>query len=368
MATTAKIARTDVPGEVPNTSNSSNTSYIEPGALFINVTDQKLYSANSSTYFEISTAGGGGGFANIAVINQTFNANGTANSFTLANSANTSRTFVFLNGVAQTPVTDFTVSNTTLSFALPPAANDVVSVFAVDISSPNDVEFTTDKFTANGTATIFSLGSSITANSYAFVLLNGVAQVPTVDYGISGSTLTFTSPPSSTDEILIISINAADNLTTTTFTGNGSNTQFTLTDPSTTAKTFVYLNGVSQMPINDYYVTGKTLTFTTPPANGDNIVARTFFYRIDAAGTNTHIQYNDSGFSSGSPGFIFDKSTNNVTISNTLNVASVRFTASNPPLTATSNGVAGTIAWDSGYIYVCVATNTWKRVAISTWP
>ena len=258
MATTAKIERTDVPGAVPNTTNSSNSSFIEPGALFINVTDQKLYSANSSTYFEVS--GSGGGSANVSVINQTFQGNDTNTAFTLSNSANTSRTFVFLNGVAQVPVTDFTVANTTLSFAAAPANTDTISVFAVDISSPNDVEFTTDKFTANGTATTFTLGSSITANSFAFVLLNGVAQVPTLDYGISGSTLTFAAAPTLTNEILVISINAANNLTTTTFTGNGSTVEFTMTDPSTTTKTFVYLNGVAQVPINDFYVSRHVLS------------------------------------------------------------------------------------------------------------
>jgi len=37
------------------------------------------------------------------------------------------------------------------------------------------------------------------------------------------------------------------------------------------------------------------------------------------------------------------------------------------PASATATGVAGEIAWDANYIYVCIATNTWKRVAISTW-
>lgn len=37
------------------------------------------------------------------------------------------------------------------------------------------------------------------------------------------------------------------------------------------------------------------------------------------------------------------------------------------PASATSNGTAGQIAYDAGFFYVCVATNTWKRVAISTW-
>lgn len=32
-----------------------------------------------------------------------------------------------------------------------------------------------------------------------------------------------------------------------------------------------------------------------------------------------------------------------------------------------TTGTTGTISWDSDYIYVCVATNTWKRAQLSTW-
>ncbi len=38
------------------------------------------------------------------------------------------------------------------------------------------------------------------------------------------------------------------------------------------------------------------------------------------------------------------------------------------PSSATDTGTAGEIAWDADYIYICTATDTWKRVAISTWP
>lgn len=37
------------------------------------------------------------------------------------------------------------------------------------------------------------------------------------------------------------------------------------------------------------------------------------------------------------------------------------------PATATSIGVVGSIAYDAGFIYICVAANTWKRVAIAAW-
>ena len=37
------------------------------------------------------------------------------------------------------------------------------------------------------------------------------------------------------------------------------------------------------------------------------------------------------------------------------------------PASASAAGVAGTVCWDADWIFVCVATNTWKRVAIATW-
>jgi hypothetical protein len=37
------------------------------------------------------------------------------------------------------------------------------------------------------------------------------------------------------------------------------------------------------------------------------------------------------------------------------------------PASAGDTGTAGDIVWDADYIYVCIATDTWKRVAISTW-
>lgn len=44
-----------------------------------------------------------------------------------------------------------------------------------------------------------------------------------------------------------------------------------------------------------------------------------------------------------------------------------RIANTTPPATATATGTAGEVRYDSNYIYICVATNTWKRVAIDTW-
>jgi cytoskeletal protein CcmA (bactofilin family) len=49
-------------------------------------------------------------------------------------------------------------------------------------------------------------------------------------------------------------------------------------------------------------------------------------------------------------------------------VSDLRIDTPTVPASAVAVGFAGDIAWDAGYIYVCVANNTWKRAAIATWP
>jgi hypothetical protein len=45
----------------------------------------------------------------------------------------------------------------------------------------------------------------------------------------------------------------------------------------------------------------------------------------------------------------------------------IRVATAKTPVSATATGTAGEICWDASYIYVCTATNTWKRAALSTW-
>lgn len=40
---------------------------------------------------------------------------------------------------------------------------------------------------------------------------------------------------------------------------------------------------------------------------------------------------------------------------------------SKTPASASATGTTGSVCWDSSYVYVCVATDTWKRAAIATW-
>lgn len=64
---------------------------------------------------------------------------------------------------------------------------------------------------------------------------------------------------------------------TDTFSGNGSNTGFTLTRASTTNSVFVRIHGVMQRNGTDFTVDGTTLTFTTAPPNASNNIVVQFF-------------------------------------------------------------------------------------------
>lgn len=50
-----------------------------------------------------------------------------------------------------------------------------------------------------------------------------------------------------------------------------------------------------------------------------------------------------------------------------VNDSSIRIRTSNTPASADAPGTQGQVAWDADYVYVCVAANTWKRAALSTW-
>lgn len=51
----------------------------------------------------------------------------------------------------------------------------------------------------------------------------------------------------------------------------------------------------------------------------------------------------------------------------TLSVPKLRVRDTNAPSTATSPGEPGEVRWDSSYIYVCTASDTWRRSPLSSW-
>jgi hypothetical protein len=90
------------------------------------------------------------------------------------------------------------------------------------------------------------------------------------------------------------------------------------------------------------------------------------------AGSDFGIErYNDAGAFLGLVMFA-NRANGNITFNGgggttTFSANQIAISTSQTPASATATGTAGTICWDANYIYVCTATDTWKRVAIATW-
>jgi len=101
------------------------------------------------------------------------------------------------------------------------------------------------------------------------------------------------------------------------------------------------------------------------PQNGADSCKSTLLLR---AGVNTYIPDTDWGVMQ------YDGTNKRFGVGTTAPEASIdtagnsiRIATSRTPSSASDTGVAGEICWDANYIYICTATNTWKRAAISTW-
>lgn len=137
-------------------------------------------------------------------------------------------------------------------------------------------------FTTNGSTTVFTLDSGVKDAKSLLVSVGGVIQEPDVAYTASGTTLTFTAAP--VNGIIAYAVYLGKELTTAsgvresitfqTGTGDGSDTTpITLsTAPENAQSLMVMLNGVTQVPVTDYTVSGTTLTFTTAPDSGMGIL------------------------------------------------------------------------------------------------
>ena len=187
---------------------------------------------------------GANAFGNIAVSGQTTVA---------ADSTNDTLTLVGQNGVTIT-------TN---------AGSDTVTIDGHTSYAP----FNTDLFTANGTDTTFVLGSTPSSADNLIVFVEGVYQNKN-SFSLSGSTLTISPAVPNTQEIVVHQIGdvvSGVGLLRNNFTGDGSTTDFTLSqDPLHEDNLFIYSDGVYQEK-GEFSVSGTTLSFTSAPASGDSI-------------------------------------------------------------------------------------------------
>jgi hypothetical protein len=114
------------------------------------------------------------------------------------------------------------------------------------------------------------------------------------------------------------------------------------TTPATlqTSNADLYLRFVNSVDPNGYIgYQSNALTLWTVNAER---------FRIDSAGR--------VGIGTSSPSTLLD-----------VNSDTVRLRTARTPASATATGTAGEICWDANYIYVCTATDTWRRTALSSW-
>ena len=186
--------------------------------------------------------------------------------------------------------------------------------------------FEKQSLTADGSTTTFTLNYTVGSSSSILVSVAGVHQEPEVAYNLSGggTSIVFTAAPASGDTVFVIFLGisydtgelfssgsitsqtaetsvADDDLvlifdtsasalrkmtkanfapavslsyTTRNYTGDNSDTTFTVTNGATVDSVIVTENGVVQKPTTDYTISGTTLTFATAPATGVAIQIR----------------------------------------------------------------------------------------------
>jgi hypothetical protein len=146
--------------------------------------------------------------------------------------------------------------------------------------------------TAGNTA--YTLSRVVTDPKAILVINEGLIQIPTTDYTVSGTTLTTTTqyPVGSNIEVRYFGTVSSEYSPTlsslvNTFTGDGSNVNYTLSSsPTSSAYTIVNVDGVCQL-VSAYSVSGTILTFTEAPAVGANIEIRVLGGTVISSTTST---------------------------------------------------------------------------------
>jgi uncharacterized coiled-coil protein SlyX len=133
-------------------------------------------------------------------------------------------------------------------------------------------------------------------------------------------------------------ISVTNTVTDQTITGDDTNNVFTLDQTATNTSILVSINGTIQQPGVAYTVSGTQITFAEVPTSTDVIDIR-FLGGVVSMNTTLSDDLTVSG---------------NITLSGILS-------APQATKTSTAPGTTGQICWDANYIYVCTATNTWKR-------
>lgn len=222
----------------------------------------------------------------IALYNDAFVANGACTTYQLSvTPKNDSHTIVFVDRVVQLP-TEYDIVGNTIVFSSAPDVNSTVDVYSTTGGSigpqgpqgptGNTVSTYYQKFAGTGACTTFTLSSAPASQGQTLVFVDKVVQSQTA-FSVNSTSLILSSAPSNGANVEVYVFGSAGSgiMLSDRYVSNGSNTTYVLSQPSTTEKTFVYFNGVSQRPQADYQVSGSQLTLNTAAPNGVNVEIRT---------------------------------------------------------------------------------------------
>jgi hypothetical protein len=137
-----------------------------------------------------------------AFVTRAYTGTGSQANFTVTSGSTVSSVIVTENGIVQAPTTDYTISDTTLTFTTAPASNVAIQVRELAIAIATTTSPVYRAYTGNGVQNTFTITSGLTANSL-IVAENGLLQRPTTDYSVSGSNVVFVSAPASNVDIQI---------------------------------------------------------------------------------------------------------------------------------------------------------------------
>jgi hypothetical protein len=177
----------------------------------------------------------------------TFTGDNSTTVFTLTGSANTSTSFITVNGLVQRYTTDYALSGTTLTFVDAPPTGAAVQAWRLT----------------------GSLGVT-----YKTIRVSGQSDIVA---GQADDILTFangagiTNTTNATTDTVTIARSAS---TKPSLTSNGSNTIFTLSTSTTEDDILVHVDGMYYHPTEDYTVSGTTITFAAAPINSAEIRIR----------------------------------------------------------------------------------------------
>ena len=123
---------------------------------------------------------------------------GSDTTFTISSGRTVEDVLVFVNGFQLTPTTDYTISGTTLTFVTAPASSAEICYRYLPIVGT----YTSASFTGNGSSTTITIDAGRAVDN-VLVVVNGLTLVPTDDYTIASTTLTFATAPTNLAEITV---------------------------------------------------------------------------------------------------------------------------------------------------------------------